>query len=124
MKTAILALAALTLAAPAFAQSDWDQDGDGALNPEEFVVGFSSLGTFDSFDVDGSGRLDESEWSTGLAPVGEYADMDLNGDGGVDEAEYNALLFNRYDADGSGAVETAEMAALDADTASGGMLGG
>ncbi|MCK0167010.1 hypothetical protein MWU52_05545 [Jannaschia sp. S6380] len=113
---------AAALAMPALAQTAWDVDGDTILTPEEFVTGFSAEGTYATFDLDQSGQLDAAEWDSGLGTVGEYANMDLNGDGGVDEAEYNALLFNRYDVDGSGAIEAAETAAIEADMAEDGML--
>ncbi|MEM7490333.1 MAG: hypothetical protein AAF390_14525 [Pseudomonadota bacterium] len=106
----------------AVAQTDWDMDADGTLSPQEFADGFVAAGTFGAFDADSSGQLDATEWEPALTEVGDYANMDLNGDGGVDEAEYTALLFNRYDADGSGTVDTAEMATIDADLATGGML--
>ena len=114
--------ALLLMAAPAMAVPSWDVDGDGALGAQEFVAGFSSMATFSSFDADGNGLLDEAEWSNGLTPVGDYANMDLNGDGGVDEGEYNALLFNRYDTDGTGTIDTTEMAAIEADLAEDGLL--
>tara|TARA_R110000850_G_scaffold104724_1_gene215370 strand:+ start:335 stop:700 length:366 start_codon:yes stop_codon:yes gene_type:complete len=112
---------ALTLG-PAMAQVSWDLNADGALDPQEFVPGFGALARFATFDTDGSGQLDQAEWDSGLGVVGEYANMDLNGDGGVDEAEFNALLFNRYDGDGSGALEAEEIAMVEADLAEDGLL--
>ncbi|SFI41159.1 EF-hand domain-containing protein [Jannaschia pohangensis] len=116
------ALFAIALAGPALAVAQWDVDADGTLNPEEFVSGFASMATFSKFDVDSSGTLDATEWDSGLTEIGEYGNMDLNGDGVVDEAEYNALLFNRYDTNGSGTIETEEMAQVEADLAEDGML--
>lgn len=122
LKASTLATLVATLAVPAAAQTNWDTDGDGALGAQEFVTGFTTMATFPSFDADGGGLLDEAEWNAGLTPIGDYANMDLNGDGGVDEGEYNALIFNRYDGDGSGTIDTTEMAAVEADLAAGGML--
>lgn len=112
---------ALTLG-PAAAQVSWDLNADGILDPQEFVSGFGALAKFSTFDADASGLLDQAEWDSGLGVVGEYANMDLNGDGGVDEAEFNALLFNRYDGDGSGTIDAGEIALIDADLAEDGLL--
>lgn len=106
----------------AMAQASWDQNADGSLDPQEFVSGFGALDKFSTFDADGSVQLDQAEWDTGLGDVGEYANMDLNGDGGVDEAEFNALLFNRYDGDGSGTLDAEEIAMVEADLAEDGLL--
>ncbi|WGH78265.1 EF-hand domain-containing protein [Jannaschia ovalis] len=116
------ALLAATTGAFAMGHGAWDMDGSGALSPEEFNAGFGAMGTHGGFDTDGDALLDEAEWTAGPAEVGEWVNMDLNGDGGVDSTEYNALLFNRYDTDGSGAIEASEMAMIDADLATGGML--
>ncbi|WP_179380412.1 EF-hand domain-containing protein [Jannaschia marina] len=116
------ALILATTAIAATAQTSWDVNTDGALDPEEFVNGFGNLGTFSRFDVDADATLNETEWGNGLGEVGEYVNMDLNGDGGVDEAEYNALLFNRYDGDGSGTIEGEEIAQVETDLAEDGLL--
>ncbi|MEM8825150.1 MAG: hypothetical protein AAGF30_16200 [Pseudomonadota bacterium] len=116
--TLVLSLVAAS-ATGAIADTSWDADGDGALNPQEFADGFIAMATFAKFDADSSGALDADEWEAGLTPVGEYANMDLNGDGGVDEAEYTALLFNRYDADGSGTVDNSEAEVLNTDLTAG-----
>lgn len=106
----------------ASAQVSWDVNADGQLDPGEFVDGFGNLGTFAKFDGDGDASLNSDEWGNGLGTVGEYVNMDLNADGGVDEAEFNALLFNRYDGDGSGTIDTGEMALIEADLAEDGLL--
>ena len=122
MRTILMGTVLAATATTALAQAEWDTNGDGALDPQEFVTGFSSMATYSGFDADGSGALDQTEWDSGLTEVGEYQNMDLNGDGMVDEAEYNALLFNRYDQDGTGMLEAAEIELIEADMASGGML--
>ncbi|MEM9798558.1 MAG: hypothetical protein AAF919_18860 [Pseudomonadota bacterium] len=120
-----IVLAGLTFgtgAALAMGHAAWDVNGDAELSPEEFVAGFGGLDTHALFDGNSDGMLDEAEWSAGLTDVGEYVNMDLNGDGGVDAAEYNALLFNRYDTDGSGAIEAAEQELIEADLSEDGLL--
>lgn len=120
-----LATAALILTGTAFAataQVSWDLNADGELSPSEFVNGFGNLSTYASFDRDGDAKLTAAEWENGLGTVGEYVNMDLNGDGGVDEVEFNALLFNRYDGDGSGTIDTGEIALVEADLAEDGLL--
>ncbi|SDZ37539.1 EF hand [Jannaschia faecimaris] len=119
-----LVFAALTVATATFAtaQANWDLDADARLNPDEFFDGFGKLGTFRIFDRNGDAMLDASEWQNGPWFVGEYVNMDLNADGGVDELEFNALLFNRYDDNGSGRIEPAEIARVKADLAKDGLL--
>ena len=121
----IVTATALLLTATAIvanAQISWDLDADGMIDPREFVGGFGNLATYATFDVNGDESLDAAEWQNALGAVGEYVNMDLNGDGGVDEAEYNALLFNRYDGDGSGTLDAEETAMIEADLAEDGLL--
>jgi hypothetical protein len=120
--TLAICLAAATVgpnAGRAMGESEWDADGDGLLNPGEFAAGFVPLGTYRRFDVDGSGGLDAMEWEAGLTELGEYANMDIDGNGAVDEIEYIALLFNRYDSDGSGRIAEDEMDAVEEDLTDG-----
>ncbi|GHG21136.1 hypothetical protein [Paracoccus aerius] len=81
-------LAALA-ASPAMAQNmtEWDSDGDGALNQEEFGTGWNS-----AFGED------ETAFST----------WDGDDDGALSEDEYNAGVFNSYDRDDSGVIEEPE----------------
>ena len=118
-------LAAVTLAAaPAFGQVyvDWDVDTDGVLAPGEFHTGIAEIDVHEGLDGDGDGLLTEAEWQGRLEPVGEFELMDLNADGGVDGDEFSAILFNRYDADGSGRIDAAETADLHMDIAKDGLL--
>ncbi|MGB3556437.1 MAG: hypothetical protein WBA25_17550 [Jannaschia sp.] len=117
-----LALAVAVSQAAAMGHAAWDTDGDGMLTPEEFRTGFSALETHAIFDADGDGTLTEAEWSGSLSDVGDYANMDLNADGGVDADEYTAILFNRYDENGSATIDAEEMPLIEADLAAGGML--
>ena len=93
-------LAALT-AAPAMAQEigEWDGDGDGALNQEEFNEGWGS-----SFGED------ESAFSM----------WDEDGDGALNEDEYNTGVFNSYDDDESGVIEEPEFGDVGDDMGDGG----
>ena len=88
-------IAALT-AAPAMAQEigEWDGDGDGVLNQEEFNEGFGEVGAFGEWDEDGDGALSEDE--------------------------YNAGVFDSYDDDDSGAIEEPEFGDVGDDMGDGG----
>ncbi|MFO6463775.1 hypothetical protein ACK8OR_05235 [Jannaschia sp. KMU-145] len=121
LRLSTIIAATATSGAVAMGHVDWDTDGSGGLNPDEFAAGFAPMRTHAAFDRDGSGQLDEAEWRP-LSEVGEYVNMDLNGDGGVDAYEYRALLFNRYDRDGSGVLAGPEMDMIEGDLAPGGML--
>ena len=94
------AVIATLTAAPAMAQdiNEWDGDGDGALNEQEFTEGWGS--TFE----------DESAFST----------WDEDGDGALNEDEYNAGVFNSYDDDASGAIEEPEFGDVGDDMGDGG----
>ena len=93
-------LTALT-AAPAMAQEigDWDGDGDGALNEEEFHEGWGN-----SFGEE------ESAYST----------WDEDGDGSLTEDEYNAGVYNSYDDDGDGSLNEEEFGEVGDDMGDGG----
>lgn len=93
-------LAALT-ATPALAQGmgDWDSDGDGAVNEEEFHQGWSS--GFEGGD-NAFGLWDEDD------------------DGMLSEDEYNAGVFGSYDDDDSGVIEEPEFGDVGDDMGDGG----
>lgn len=99
---AVGATIALLGAGPALAQenmSDWDGDGDGVVNEEEFNQGWGTIwGDNDSaFDT----------W-------------DENDDGMLSEDEYNAGVFDSYDDDGSGVIEEPEFGDVGDDIGDGG----
>lgn len=93
-------LAALT-AGPAMAQDmgEWDSDGDGTLNEEEFSEGWNS--------AYGEGESAFSNW-------------DEDGDGSLNEEEFNTGVYNSYDDDDSGAIEEPEFGDVSDDMGDGG----
>lgn len=118
----LLILATCSTAAFAMGHAAWDIDGDGVLSPDEFRAGFGALATHVQFDADGNGLLNEAEWMPVLGQIGDFANMDLNTDGGIDSDEYVAILFNRYDLDGSAALDGTEQALIESDLSAGGLL--
>ncbi|SFH29899.1 hypothetical protein SAMN04488020_109181 [Palleronia marisminoris] len=92
-------LTALT-AAPAMAQEigEWDGDGDGALNQEEFNTG----------------------WNEGIGDESAFSMWDEDGDGALTEDEYNTGVYNSYDDDGSGVIEEPEFGDVGDDMGDGG----
>lgn len=83
--------------------SEWDSDGDGYLDPDEYSGGF-----FTAWDANGDRQLDENEWLTGYERMGQsglsWADWDLNTDGFLSEGEYrqgydNAGWYKAWDSD-------------------------
>lgn len=99
---------------PAFA--DFDTNGDGCINAEEFSAGWGSrstgnangnMPTFADFDTDKDGYISEQELNTGraqritkrategrqmrnVANATPFADIDTNKDGKIDPAEFAA----------------------------------
>ena len=91
-----------TLAAtPVMSQEigEWDSDGDGVLNQDEFNEGWGS--------AYGDGESAFSIW-------------DEDGDGALSEDEYNAGVFDSYDADDSGMIEEPEFGDVGDDMGDGG----
>jgi len=87
-------LAALLSSTPAFAQvaweeEGWDTDGDGLFSMEEFREGFRERINFAKWDADADGMLSEEEFGGGI--------------------------YDRYDADASGAFEETEYSAMEED---------
>ena len=84
--TAASALAPSLLSAPVLAQelSEWDGDGDGAINEEEFGAGFGEAGVYGSWDEDGDGSLTEDEFNTGV-----YEGYDADDSGAIEEPEFD-----------------------------------
>jgi hypothetical protein len=102
----------------------WDVDGDGVLAPGEFADGLSQTAAFSALDADGDGTVTEAEYADGFAgtayPWNEG--WDLDGSGGLEAPEFAGGFFVTYDTNGSGLLESDEMAVIEADMASGGPL--
>lgn len=95
------AILAALAAGPVMAQglTDWDGDGDGGLNQNEFNEGWGS--------IYGDGESAFSTW-------------DEDGDGMLNEDEYNAGVFNGYDRDRNGMIEEPEFGDVGDDIGDGG----
>lgn len=90
-KLAGASLAALLLATPAWAQmawedEGWDTDGDGLFSMDEFREGFRERINFAEWDADADGMLSEEEFGGGV-----YDRYDADASGAFDETEYSAL---------------------------------
>ena len=94
---------------------EWDADGDGSLNNEEFY------GTvFSNTDADDDDGINEEEWTTGLNSMfgnrveeGDFATFDADGDGILDSNEWNegfadSEWFQTYDGDDDDMVTETE----------------
>ncbi len=88
----------------------WDADGDGSLSSEEFYNT-----TFMNTDADDDDLIDEDEWNAGYAGMyGNYADddfatYDADADGYLDNDEWNTVYvdsdwYETYDADNDAMV--------------------
>lgn len=64
--------------------SDFDADGNGEIDAEEFSTAFSETGAFDTFDADDSDSISLSELVEGLFDL-----FDGNANGALDETEFN-----------------------------------
>jgi hypothetical protein len=96
---AVAALGTVVLTAtPLLAQDmgEWDADGDGLVNQEEFTTGWNDVGTYGEWDADGDGSLTEDE--------------------------FNAGVFDGYDADDSGGIEEPEFGDVGDDIGDGGLF--
>ena len=84
---AATALAAALLAGSARAQElvfkDWDTNGDGQIDQNEFNAGIQKQGAFARWDTDHDKQLSEQEFERGM-----FKDYDVNGDNAIlqDEA--------------------------------------
>lgn len=76
--------ALLLTAGTALAQADWDSDGDGLINEQEFTENAPYDETFGNWDEDGDGMLSEDEFASGV-----YDTYDEDGDGYWSEDEYS-----------------------------------
>lgn len=108
--------------------NDWDIDGSGQIDPNEFFDG-----TYNRLDLDGDGKLTDQEWRVaypemeGLIPddptenysreifrerIGKtdyFNRYDLNEDGFVDSEEMNKAAFIRLDVNGDGRLDAGEL---------------
>ena len=64
--------------------SDFDADGNGEIEAEEFSTAFSETGAFDTFDADDSDSISLVELVEGLFDL-----FDGNANGALDETEFN-----------------------------------
>lgn len=65
----------------------WDEDGDGALTPEEYNTCTSRLdlpATFVAFDHDADGAISQDEWTS----AENFEAMDVNNDGELVKGEF------------------------------------
>ena len=97
---------------------DFDADGSGDLNEDEFYGG-----VYEDWDANDDGYVDEKEFGTGVgtyyddydyAEYGDYNEWDAdNNDDELDEEEFDASVtdtgvYDEWDADGNDAIERSE----------------
>ncbi|WP_404383963.1 hypothetical protein [Caenispirillum salinarum] len=76
----------------------WDEDGDGALTPEEYNTCTRRLdlpATFVAFDHDADGAISQDEWTS----AENFEAMDINNDGKLVKGEF--LFDDALTADGA-----------------------
>lgn len=113
--------------------NDWDIDGDGKINDQEFFDN-----TYNRLDVNHDGRLTNEEWASGSADydgfisdddystnppqylsknefrerfknTDYYQSHDINRDGFIDSDEMVQSKFNRYDKNKDGKLDAEEI---------------
>lgn len=72
---------------------DWDVDGDGVLDQEEFCSGLGDEGLFDQWDADNDGLLEVNEYSEGIFEI-----WDTDDDGYIEESEWDAQAQQWFEA--------------------------
>lgn len=96
--------------------TQWDVDGDGALDSEESADAFR-----DFFDGDDDNIVAQQEWNTGVSrwnfeavDWSDWSAWDADGDGRLTETEWrerwNESAWTAWDSDGDGLVQRGEMA--------------
>ena len=92
----------------------WDGDDDGVLSREELVAGlrvwFPDRGVvkLDEWDADGNGMLSVGEFGQGALSSNLYDAYDANGDGEIETEEVSKYLFSRWDTNDDGYVDREE----------------
>ncbi len=107
------AILAALAAAPAVAQdmSEWDTNGDGVIDQEEFNTGHRASDAYTTWDGDASGAISEEEFDTGVTSA---FDMDASGDlneeeqSARDESRWGDRSFSDWDEDASGDLNDQE----------------
>lgn len=80
--TAAAALLAGSVMAQELEWGDWDANGDGLLDQNEFSSGMKQHGAFLRWDSDADKRLTEEEFERGM-----YRDYDVNSDEAISQDE-------------------------------------
>ncbi len=106
------AACAISLAFPAMAQ-EAAEPGDDLATPEtNNAAETASRANSARWDADGDGTISGAEWQAGWDERDLFAQWDENGDGNLTSEELARGFLDRYDEDGSGAIEEYEQGEL------------
>ena len=106
----VLVASVISCSSTLYSLSDWDGNGDNALNQYEFNKVLDDAGYFSLWDADGNGQVSQDEWNQGLAlssmsapydadDDGSFNTWDLNNDGTLSKKEVYNGVFNTVDDD-------------------------
>ena len=117
--TLMIAATSLLAAGSAFADAhaaktmaDYDADGDGMVNMDEYRTGDGKMG-FASLDADESGSISEDEMAGMAEDKMGFADYDADASGDVSEDEFYDASFRQFDADGDTMLNEEEYGAYE-----------
>ena len=107
-KDLILGVVLAAMAGPASAAfSDQDTNDDGQISKDEYYGMVSDAGLYTDWDTDGDGLLDAEEFSD-IGVDAEYDAWDENDDGYVDSGEYYDGVFANFDENEDGHWDNGE----------------
>lgn len=89
--------------------SQWDMDQQQGLNQDEFTTGLQDQGTFGDWDADGDGMIDQQDFQNAFGDAdwydeGLFNEWDMDGDGNLMEEEVSQGLFEEWDENGDGVL--------------------
>lgn len=85
-----------------------EQEWQKAISTFFGSEGDQLYGDFSEWDSNGDGSVQAEEFDTYLNDKKYFAEWDSNGDGQLEEKEFSEEVFHKWDTDGNGVVEAEE----------------